>query len=74
MNSGFATIVIQHASGVGQRLEAQTGEWHHGEDRSISPGAVAAIVRYAIDQGWRPTSTRPPLRLRNIDSAMRFRE
>jgi len=72
MDSGFATIVLQHGSGTGQRVEAQTWEWDGGDTRILSPAAVAKLVTFAQEQGWNPMSSGPPLRLRNIDQAIDF--
>ncbi len=70
MDSGYATIVLQHGSGTGQRVEAQTGRWNWGDERSVSPAVVARLIEFAQKQGWDPTTSGPPLRLRDIDQAI----
>lgn len=70
MDSGYATIAIQHGSGSGQRLEAQTGSWVWGERRTKSPATVSSIIRFALEQGWEPTHPGPPLQLRDLDEAV----
>jgi hypothetical protein len=70
MDSGFATIVVQDGRGSGQRVEATTGEWHSGDPKSITPAAIATLIGYARSQGWDPTASAPPLRLRDIDRTL----
>lgn len=70
MDSGYATIVVQHAEGAGQRLEAQTGPWNPGDPRALTPTAIAALIKYAQTQGWAPALAGPPLRLRDIEQSI----
>lgn len=70
MDSGYATVVVQHGAGTGQRLEAQTGQWYPGEQRTVSPATVSRLITFAQEQGWDPTSSGPPMRLRDIDQAI----
>lgn len=69
-DSGYATIVLQHGSGAGQRVEAHTGQWNWGDKRTVSPATVCRLINLAQSQGWEPTSSGPPLRLRDIDQAI----
>lgn len=70
MDSGYATIVLQHGSGAGQRVEAQTGHWNWGDKRTVSPAAVSRLINFAQEQGWDTTNSGPPLRLCDIDQAV----
>jgi len=70
VDSGFVVIVVQHGEGSGQRLEAQTGEWHWGEPRAVTPAAIAALINYARTHGWKPEEPGRALRLRDIDQAI----
>ncbi|MCP5031606.1 MAG: hypothetical protein GY939_07350 [Actinomycetia bacterium] len=68
MDSGYDVVVVQHDSGTGQRLEAQTSLWRRpGEHRRITPAGVSALITYALTNGWVPDSLGPPMRVQDID-------
>jgi len=67
IDSGYATIVVQHGQGSGRRLETQTGVWHWGEERAVKPSAVAAVILFAKERGWNPLERGPAFRLRGVD-------
>lgn len=68
VDSGFLTIVVQHASGSGQKLEATTGQWNWGDKRAITPADIRKIAEHALSAGWTPLERGPALRLQNVDS------
>lgn len=66
-NDGYITLVVERADNPGQRLEALF-EYHDifqpvgadaarvvGQCRSVSPGAVRAVILAALGRGWRPS-------------------
>lgn len=67
-DSGYKVIVVQHASGSGQRLEARTSVSVDYRQIAVRPGAVAKLIEAAIDEGWEPESSGPPFRLAEVDS------
>ena len=67
LDSGYGVLVVQHASGSGQRLEAQTALLDPGQQGSLTSVGVARVIRFALESGWTPTRSAPPLSLREID-------
>jgi hypothetical protein len=68
VDSGYFTLVVELASGAGQRLEARTRhDRKQGDKRSITPGGVAAVIRAALQEGWTPAAKKPPHRMTSID-------
>jgi hypothetical protein len=73
VDSGYFTIVVQLASGTGQRLEARTAfgrNW--GDARPITPAGIASLIRVAIDEGWAPSSEGSPHRMNDVDGRVRL--
>ena len=62
-DDGYMWLIVQHARSQGQRIEAHfnyhdvltNGDWgkNLGQRRSVSPGAVRAVVLHALSKGWR---------------------
>ncbi|HYE20512.1 MAG TPA: hypothetical protein VEA69_18840 [Tepidisphaeraceae bacterium] len=61
-DDGYMWLVVERADRAGQRVEA-VFEYHDvrgadgrnaGQRRAASPGVVAAVIRHALANGWRP--------------------
>lgn len=66
-DSGFKVIVVQHASGSGQRLEASTSIIDDFIHQAVRPGAVQRLIELALARGWSPDANGPPMKLQNVD-------
>ncbi len=62
-DSGWKVVVVQHESGRGQRLEANTpvaDDWH---EVAIRPAHVEELIQLAVAEGWAPEEPGPPVRI-----------
>lgn len=68
-DSGYSVLIVQSATGSGQRLEVQVSWEDTGTGSqtpvSLTPHIVAEAIRDATQQGWVPNKANPkPLRRR----------
>jgi hypothetical protein len=76
-DSGYMVLVAQHSSGNGRKLEViisddrniviENGNYSieigDTDKLIITPRLVQAVIRDALDLGWKPTENGPPVEL-----------
>jgi hypothetical protein len=62
-DSGYKVVVVEHSSGRGQRLEAQTPATEDWHAVAIRPAHVEELIKLAAAGGWTPQESGPPFRI-----------
>jgi len=68
-DSGYTWLVVEHASGQGQRL----GPQFEYREQLLTPVIARRVIELGLKQGWQPSARgRKPVRLDGIESWVEF--
>ncbi len=65
-DSGYAVLVAQSSTGIGQKLEASLGDIYGrglADHKAVTPGLVRQVLLDALDKGWAPNERGAPFHL-----------